>query len=54
MDAFGRLDALVNNAGLSTAKPVFDLTVDDFDLTFDIDVRGSFLAAQAAARRRKE
>jgi NAD(P)-dependent dehydrogenase (short-subunit alcohol dehydrogenase family) len=53
-DAFGRLDALVNNAGLSTAKPFLELTVDDFDLTFDVDVRGSFLAAQAAARRMRE
>jgi NAD(P)-dependent dehydrogenase (short-subunit alcohol dehydrogenase family) len=52
--AHGRIDALVNNAGLSTAKPFLDLTVDDFDLTFDVDVRGSFLAAQAAARRMKE
>jgi NAD(P)-dependent dehydrogenase (short-subunit alcohol dehydrogenase family) len=49
--ALGRLDALVNNAGLSTAKPFLELTVDDFDLTFDVDVRGSFLASQAAARR---
>jgi len=53
-ETFGRLDALVNNAGLSTAKPFFELTVDDFDLTFDVDVRGSFLAAQAAARRMME
>lgn len=50
-DKLGRLDALVNNAGLSTAKPFLELTVDDFDLTFAVDVRGSFLAAQAAARR---
>jgi NAD(P)-dependent dehydrogenase (short-subunit alcohol dehydrogenase family) len=54
VEELGRLDALVNNAGLSTAKPFFELTVDDFDLTFDVDVRGSFLAAQAAARRMKE
>jgi NAD(P)-dependent dehydrogenase (short-subunit alcohol dehydrogenase family) len=54
VQALGRLDALVNNAGLSTAKPFFELTVDDFDLTFDVDVRGSFLAAQAAARRMTE
>jgi hypothetical protein len=54
VQALGRIDALVNNAGLSTAKPFFELTVDDFDLTFDVDVRGSFLAAQAAARRMKE
>ncbi len=49
--AHGRLDVLVNNAGLSTAKPFLELTVDDFDRTFDLDVRGSFLLAQAAARR---
>lgn len=54
VQALGRLDALVNNAGLSTAKPFFELTVDDFDLTFAVDVRGSFLAAQAAARRMTE
>jgi glucose 1-dehydrogenase len=54
VQSLGRLDALVNNAGLSTAKPFFELTVDDFDLTFDVDVRGSFLAAQAAARRMKD
>ena len=54
VQTLGRLDALVNNAGLSTAKPFLELTVDDFDLTFDVDVRGSFLAAQAAARRMKE
>lgn len=54
VQALGRLDALVNNAGLSTAKPFFELTVEDFDLTFDVDVRGSFLAAQAAARRMKD
>jgi len=52
--SLGRLDVLVNNAGLSTAKPVLELTAGDFDLTFDVDVRGSFLAAQAAARRMRD
>jgi NAD(P)-dependent dehydrogenase (short-subunit alcohol dehydrogenase family) len=47
---FGRLDVLVNNAGLSTAKPALELTVEDFDETFDVDVRAAFLASQAAAR----
>ncbi|MGH2934438.1 MAG: SDR family NAD(P)-dependent oxidoreductase [Gaiellaceae bacterium] len=51
VDAHGRIDVLVNNAGLSTAKPVLELTADDFDLTFDVDVRAGFLLAQAAARR---
>jgi NAD(P)-dependent dehydrogenase (short-subunit alcohol dehydrogenase family) len=50
VEHFGRLDALVNNAGLSTSKPALELTVEDFDETFDVDVRAPFLAAQAAAR----
>jgi glucose 1-dehydrogenase len=49
--ALGAPHLLVNNAGLSTAKPFLELTADDFDLTFDVDVRASFLLAQAAARR---
>jgi 3-oxoacyl-[acyl-carrier protein] reductase len=52
--ALGPLTLLVNNAGLSTAKPFFELTAEDFDTTFDVDVRASFLLAQAAARRMKE
>ncbi|HET7044824.1 MAG TPA: SDR family oxidoreductase [Gaiellaceae bacterium] len=46
----GRVDALVNNAGLSTAKPFFDLDAHDFDLTFEVDVRATFLLSQAAAK----
>ena len=48
---FDRIDVLVNNAGLSTAKPFLDLTQDDFDLTFDVDVRASFLLSQEAVRK---
>ena len=51
---FGRLDVLVNNAGLSTAKPALELTVDDFDVTFDVDVRAALLASQEAARRMRD
>jgi NAD(P)-dependent dehydrogenase (short-subunit alcohol dehydrogenase family) len=50
VDHFGRLDVLVNNAGITVSKPALDLTAEDFDSIFDIDVRGAFLAAQAAAR----
>jgi NAD(P)-dependent dehydrogenase (short-subunit alcohol dehydrogenase family) len=46
----GRVDVLVNNAGIVTAKPVLDLTAAEFDLTFAVDVRASFLLAQAVAR----
>ena len=41
---------LVNNAGLSTAAPALELTRDDFDTTFAVDVRAPFLLTQAAAR----
>jgi NAD(P)-dependent dehydrogenase (short-subunit alcohol dehydrogenase family) len=47
---FGRLDVLVNNAGLTTGKPALELTAEDFDKTFEVDVRAAFLASQAAAR----
>jgi hypothetical protein len=49
-EKLGTVDVLVNNAGLSTAKPFLELTADDFDLTFAVDVRASFLLAQEAAR----
>jgi NAD(P)-dependent dehydrogenase (short-subunit alcohol dehydrogenase family) len=48
---FDTIDVLVNNAGVSTAKPFLELTTEDFDLTFDVDVRASFLLAQEAARK---
>ena len=54
VDKLGRVDVLVNNAGIATPKPFFELTVDDFNLTFDLDVRGSFLLAQHAARRMRD
>ncbi|MGH3080618.1 MAG: SDR family NAD(P)-dependent oxidoreductase [Gaiellaceae bacterium] len=50
VDAFGRLDLLVNNAGATVSKPALELTSEDFDSIFSVDVRGAFLCAQAAAR----
>ena len=49
VETLGRLDVLVNNAGLSTAAPALELTRDDFDRTFAVDVRAPFLLTQAAA-----
>src|SRR6476469_8200480 len=51
VEPFDSIDVLVNNAGLSTAKPFLELTHEDFDLTFNVDVRASFLLAQEAARK---
>src|SRR5437867_2921208 len=47
---FGRLDILVNNAGLGPANPAEQVTEADYDLTFDVNVKGLFFASQAAAR----
>ena len=45
----GRLDVLVNNAGVSTARRALDLTADDFDRIFAVDVRAAFLLSRSAA-----
>ena len=48
--AFGGLDLVVNNAGLSLSKSVLDTTVDDWDRQHSVMARGSFLVSRAAAR----
>ncbi len=45
--AFGRIDALVNNAGLFTAKPWDELTLEDWRERFRVNVEGTFLATKA-------
>jgi len=49
IDELGRIDVVVNNAGLSTAKPFFEFTDEVFDLTFAVDVRAALLLSQLAA-----
>ena len=48
--AFGGLDLVVNNAGLSLSKSLLDTTVADWDLQHDVMAKGSFLVSRAAAR----
>ena len=48
--AFGGIDLVVNNAGLSISKSLFDTTERDWDLQHEVMAKGSFLVAQAAAR----
>ena len=48
--AFGGIDLVVNNAGLSISKPLLETTEQDWDLQHDVMAKGSFLVAQAAAR----
>lgn len=47
---FGKLDILVNNAGIAPMKPFLELTEEDWDRTLDINLKGQFFCAQAAAR----
>jgi rhamnulose-1-phosphate aldolase/alcohol dehydrogenase len=47
--AFGGVDLVVNNAGLSISKPLLETSVADWDLQHDVMARGSFLVSRAAA-----
>jgi NADP-dependent 3-hydroxy acid dehydrogenase YdfG len=47
---FGRIDVLVNNAGLGPENRVEDVNEADFDLTFDVNVKGTFFTSQAVGR----
>jgi rhamnulose-1-phosphate aldolase/alcohol dehydrogenase len=45
--AFGGVDIIVNNAGISISKPLADHTIADWDKLYDILVKGQFLVSQA-------
>ena len=47
---FGRLDYLVNNAGVVTMTPFLELPEEEWDRVVDIDLKGQFLCAQAFSR----
>ena len=48
--AFGGVDLVVNNAGLSISKPLLETTEADWDLQHDVMAKGSFLVARTAAK----
>jgi rhamnulose-1-phosphate aldolase/alcohol dehydrogenase len=48
--AFGGVDIVVNNAGLSLSKPLLETTVQDWDRQHDVMAKGSFLVSRSAAK----
>jgi 3-oxoacyl-[acyl-carrier protein] reductase len=50
---FGKLDVLVNNAGTAIPKPFGETTLEEMDRVLDINVRGVFIATQAALKHMK-
>lgn len=52
--AFGGIDIVVNNAGLSISKTIGDTTEKDWDLLYDVLVKGQFFITQAAAKTMKK
>lgn len=50
-DTFGRMDILINNAGMIIKKPIGDITEEDFDTISALNAKAPFLCMQEAARR---
>jgi NAD(P)-dependent dehydrogenase (short-subunit alcohol dehydrogenase family) len=48
--AFGRIDILINNAGIFRAAEFLDIREEDWDAVLDVNLKGSFLVGQAVAR----
>ncbi|MFN0317215.1 MAG: glucose 1-dehydrogenase [Burkholderiales bacterium] len=50
VERFGRLDIMMNNAGVVRVRPLLELTPEDWDFVNDVNARGLFFALQAGAR----
>ncbi|WP_201008333.1 SDR family NAD(P)-dependent oxidoreductase [Paenibacillus glycanilyticus] len=50
-EQYGRIDVLINNAGLGKWKSLFDLSLDEWDYVLNTNLRGTFLCAKEAGKR---
>jgi NAD(P)-dependent dehydrogenase (short-subunit alcohol dehydrogenase family) len=51
---YGRIDIVVNNAGVNVAKPTLDLTAADFEMVWNVNVVGALLCSREAMKRMKD
>jgi glucose 1-dehydrogenase len=54
VETFGRLDVLVNNAGIEQTAPLLEIDENDWDRTIAVNLKGPFLCLQAAAKRMQQ
>lgn len=54
LDVFGGVDILINNAGIMITKPLANMTEEDFDKQFAINVKGTYFACQQALKHMNE